>query len=71
MVAPLPEAYTIGVPSRQTRGRGINRGGGGASAGRIYVVGMTSSPGFPGLKPFQKSLAGDFDAYVPKFRLGD
>ncbi|MBN2206293.1 MAG: SBBP repeat-containing protein [Candidatus Aminicenantes bacterium] len=36
-------------------------------AGGIYVTGMTNSPDFPVLKPFQKTLAGDFDAFVLKF----
>jgi hypothetical protein len=39
--------------------------------GGIYVAGMTNSPDFPVSKAFQKSLAGDFDAFVLKLKLSD
>jgi hypothetical protein len=37
--------------------------------GDVLVVGMTNSPDFPVLKPYQKALAGDYDAFVLKFKV--
>ena len=41
------------------------------STGGIYVVGSTNSPDFPVLKPYQKALAGSYDAFVLKFKVVD
>ncbi len=38
--------------------------------GGIYLVGLTISPDFPVLKPYQKTYAKDFDLFVTKFSSG-
>jgi hypothetical protein len=61
----LTSTYLGGMYRERAKGLAID------ANGIIYITGYTNSPDFPTAKPYQKTLKGDLDVFVLKFKRQD